>query len=88
MYSEEMNAKMAAKQAQQYTNQACGAAPGTASLKDCEPKRAGLRDRLRDMEYRAQREERKGRQAAELGFLLDKNPDFARILDLLEEVGR
>lgn len=67
------------------------APPPAASLLDMamdEQKRASLRDRAYSAQFRAERESRKASQMAELGALLDKNPDVARILDLMEEVGR
>ncbi len=55
---------------------------------DMEPKRACLRDRVRMDLNRAMREERRGRAMMELDSLLEKHPDIARILDLIEEIGR
>lgn len=51
-----------------------------------EPMRDNLRGRIADQRQRAERESRRAMALAELEYLLDKNPEFARILDLLEEV--
>lgn len=51
-----------------------------------EPQRACLRDRVMMDLDRAQRESRKTYQLAELADLLEKHPDVARILDLVELV--
>lgn len=48
--------------------------------------RAGLRDRVESQAGEAERQSRKADRLRELGYLLDKNPEIARILDLLDEV--
>lgn len=73
--SAEINAKMASQS---------GEAMGLCA----EPKRANLRQRCYDSQFRAERESRKAGLMYELGQLLDKNPEVARILDLIKEVGR
>lgn len=46
--------------------------------------RPGIRDRV-DLALRdATRANERANVAAEIGFLLDKNPDFARLLDLID----
>ena len=45
-----------------------------------------LRERIRNQSYHAKVESRRVEQLQELEFLLDKNPEVARILDLLESV--
>ena len=45
-----------------------------------------LRERIHDQRCRAQVESRRIEQLAELEHLLDKNPETARILELLELV--
>ena len=47
-----------------------------------------LRERIRDQAARARRESRKADRLDELNFLLEKNPEVARILDLLEDAQR
>ena len=53
-----------------------------------EPCRASLRERVAMDLIRAERESNKALRLRELNDLLDKNPDVARILDLVEEVRR
>lgn len=53
-----------------------------------EPVQVSLQDRLRDQAAQARRESRKADRLDELNHLLDKNPEVARILDLLEDVQR
>ena len=60
------------------------AATGSAGKADCAEE--SLRARLRRQRERAQLQSRNVERLAELECLLDKNPDFARILDLLELV--
>lgn len=50
------------------------------------PARPSLRERIEDIKRRSEDSERKGNRAAELGYLLDTNPEVARILDLLEDL--
>ncbi len=73
----ELHAKMAAQQYGELRGLSTGCA---------EASRPSLRDRCRDAEYRAQHESFKAQRMCELGVLLDKNPEVARILDLIEEV--
>ena len=51
-----------------------------------EPMRDSLRNRVERQMCDAARAGRKADRLAELGMLLDKNPEVARILDLIEEV--
>lgn len=51
-----------------------------------EPCRASLRERVMMNLRRAERESNKALRLRELRDLLEKNPDVARILDLVEEV--
>lgn len=76
---DEHNAKMTGSTRHQFSTGAAGC--GLVG-------RTGIRDRVRNAEYRAESEARQAGRMAELGALLDKNPDVARILDLIEEVGR
>ena len=46
--------------------------------------KAGLRDRLQGQIYRADKESRRVEGLRELDYLLEKNPEVARILDLLD----
>lgn len=45
-------------------------------------------DRLRSRRGRAERESWKANQIGELLYLLEKNPEVSRILDLIESVGQ
>lgn len=60
---------------------------GTAN-EATQPMQASLRERLREQAARARRESRKVDRLDELNYLLDKNPEVARILDLLEDAQR
>ena len=51
-----------------------------------EDARPNLRDRIARQSARAQAESRNVERLAELEYLLDKHPDFARIFDLLDLV--
>ena len=73
------------KQKQAYENQAqCGMDRIVEPLQ--EPCRDNLRNRVERQMCDAARAGRKAERLAELGMLLDKNPEVARILDLIEEV--
>lgn len=48
--------------------------------------RPGLRDRVRDQLSRASQEASRASRLDELETLLDKHPDVARILDLVEDL--
>lgn len=48
---------------------------------------SSLRDRLAERVDGSRRERRRAEKLEELVYLLDKNPEIARILDLFEEVG-
>jgi hypothetical protein len=52
-----------------------------------QPMRENLTGRFRSQLQRAQRESRRETQLAELLDLLDKNPEVARILDLIDSLG-
>ena len=58
----------------------CGQVGSTLS----QPAQPGLRERVAMNLNRAQQEARRAEVLHELQYLLDKNPDIARILDLLE----
>lgn len=60
----------------------CGASIGGRAMMAT----PSLRDRIRDQRNRAEMEASRSAQLGELDHLLDKHPDFARILDLLEIV--
>ena len=51
-------------------------------------RRATLSERVSNRLYRAQQEAYKAERLAELARLLEKNPEIARILDLVEELGQ
>lgn len=57
---------------------------GLVGVGEC--KRASLRERVAGQLRHAQQEAGKAGRLMELDMLLDKNPDIARILDLVEEV--
>ena len=52
-----------------------------------EPVRPSFRESLDKLKYHALEQSRKAEKLIELTDLLDKHPDVARILDLIEEVG-
>lgn len=45
-----------------------------------------LRDRIRNQRYRSESEAKNAGLLAELEYLLDKNPEVARILELLDRI--
>jgi hypothetical protein len=49
--------------------------------------RPSLRERVADSAFRARRDARKADRMEELAMLLEKHPDIARILDLVEDLG-
>ena len=59
---------------------------GAAKTYADEPMRVSLRERVAMDLNRSVRESNKLQRLQELTFLLDKNPEVARILDLIEEV--
>jgi len=73
-----------------YQQNQCGATIGASqmSAKPLEDPchRASLRERVLMDLAKARRESRKLERLSELEYLLDKNPDIARILDLIEDV--
>lgn len=58
--------------------------PGYAEA--LQPARETLIGRIRNQVSRCSREARKAKQYKELQYLLDKNPEVARILELLDVV--
>jgi hypothetical protein len=52
------------------------------------PMENSLRERLERNLHRARREGHRQHRLEELVFLLDKNPEIARILDLVEDLGK
>lgn len=88
MYDHESKAKI-----EQATQPQCGAeiktAYGMGLNTACEePSRELLTRGLASRLHRARREKAKTDQLEELIYLLDKNPEVARILDLIDAVGR
>ena len=88
-----MNEEFLKQQAQrEYENakntaNTCGAALGIDRLMGLdEPRRASLRDRGAYQQRDAIRASRQADQLAELALLLERNPEVARILDLMEIV--
>jgi hypothetical protein len=59
---------------------------GLASDPYLEPARPNIMERVANDLRRAQRESRKADRLGELEYLLNKHPDIARILDLIEDV--
>ena len=51
------------------------------------PCKSPLRDRIASRAHHAARESRRAENLKELQYLLDKNPEVARILELLEAAG-
>ncbi len=81
--TEQVNVKMANEARGQVGRSTSG-----TDRSDCafEPAQPGLRDRIRLDWARAQRESWKEGRLAELQYLLDKHPEVARILELLDAV--
>jgi hypothetical protein len=79
---EEVLVKMKAEAAQ------CAANTVGSGILGMTPKPSSLRERLRSNLSYARRQAQKREQMEELEYLLDKHPEVARILDLLEEVGK
>lgn len=65
------------------TAKSMGGAIGCDTAQSARP---SLRERVSMDLHRSMREVRKRDRLEELSYLLDKNPDIARILDLIEEV--
>lgn len=78
----EMAARQAARNECGEATQAYGAIGG---LDKCA--KPSLTERLRASQKLAQQQARKAESLAELAHLLGKNPELARILDLLDSVG-
>ena len=76
----EQKLKAMAETCQQSTKGSCGDAGMLA------PARDSLLDRVRARVDRAKRESVKYERLAELQYLLDKHPEVARILELMEEM--
>lgn len=82
---EDQQAKLKMEQAQYAAqSQTLGGICGSNSMS--EPARPGLRERIGDQSRRAGNEARKAERLKELEYLLDKHPEVARILDLLDDV--
>lgn len=63
-------------------------AKNTTEPWDDKPVTSSLRERIHLQSHRAQVESRRADQLSELEYLLDKHPEIARILDLLDVVKR
>jgi biotin synthase-related radical SAM superfamily protein len=61
----------------------CGAQTANVTDEPCKP---GLFERVRMQARSAERETHRAMRLAELSHLLEKNPEVARILDLMETV--
>jgi hypothetical protein len=59
-----------------------------ATIGTCQdmPMREGLLSRVKDRAARANRDRLRSERLQELAYLLDKNPEVARILELMEEM--
>lgn len=87
----ECTEKMAAQAAEKRSGMAAdyGAVGGAGMARNCaEPRQPSLMESVESQLHRATGEVRKAEQLHELQYLLQKNPDVARILDLLEVVRR
>lgn len=60
---------------------------GSAGYDNATPMRETLTNRLRSRRVDSARQAERREQFDELIYLLDKNPEIARILDLIEAVG-
>ena len=67
--------------------QSVGAGYAVGGMALDEPCKAPLRDRIASRARRAGNEARRAENLKELQYLLDKNPEVARILELLEAAG-
>jgi len=76
---------MAEQQEQQATNRCKQGSvrTGLGGMTIAEP---SLRERIASQRFRAETESRRASQLVELEYLLDKHPEVARILDLMESV--
>lgn len=84
---QEQNLKaMAADCGYNSTQVQTGKIGGYMAQEDCEPARPSLGERVANQLGKARRESRKESRLAELSYLLEKNPEVARILDLIEDV--
>lgn len=91
MHEAEQQAKRQAMEADKYSKAGCETAPsnigGTLGYSTDIDYRPTLRDRLMRTINDAAGQQRRARNANELFDLLNKHPDVARILELIEEVG-
>lgn len=76
--------KMKAMAAREANGASIGNCAGVARDTDA----PSLRQRIKSQLRRAQDEARKENALHELEYLLDKNPEVARILDLLDQIGK
>ena len=88
MFNEDIAKAVAAKEAQAAQSANMATAQGYAGgLLGCDkPYRSTLRDRLKWTIKSANDQNHKARKANELVALLEKNPEVARILELIEEL--
>lgn len=90
MYGDEKMQEKAAYEANQCA-QSGAVGNGSTMCLDKDANMAGrpsLRDQVERQKYEAVRASHKAERMKELAYLLDKHPDVARILDLLEDVRR
>ena len=86
----EMEAKLAKHLESERFGQIGAALGGYSTLNQAEaqmPCKSSLRDRIASRAHHAARESRRAENLKELQYLLDKNPEVARILELLEAAG-
>lgn len=83
---EEMLAKKLAYEASQIQTQGHCADSTSGLIGNPMPSRVGIRERVNAQLHRAQQESNRASRLHELAYLLEKNPEIARILDLVEEV--
>jgi hypothetical protein len=86
MTSEQEQKLKAMAEQQQYMSAGATLGGQIATPMVDEPSRASLRERVAMDLGRARRESRKLDRLSELEYLLGKNPEIARILDLIEDV--
>lgn len=84
---------MSEMEAKAYASRCAAGLGGAKVCEDCAttscdapPCRPGIRERVGSQLRESNRQLEKAGRLNELAFLLDKNPEVARILDLLDEV--
>jgi hypothetical protein len=87
MYEQEAKLREYAESAKCAAGTATPGSIGNSLRQDtAEPRRETMRERLSGRIDRSRREQYRTDQMSELLFLLEKNPELARILELIEQV--